>query len=124
MKKIFAILAASFMFMALIATPAGAVSPVVVGFSYVGADVATYGVTGFSIERKTEACLGTVNAWAVIGTTGNIPRTFTDATVAGATTYCYRVKAVNAAGSSPASGVAEKTTVADLPPAPSGVTAT
>ena len=124
MKKILACITASCMFMMLAVAPAMAVAPVTVNFVYASADVTTFGVTAFSIERKAEACAGVNSAFAAIGTVGNTLRTFTDATVAASTTYCYRVRAVNAAGVSAPSNTAEKTTIADLPPAPTSVTAT
>lgn len=94
----------------------------VISWTYAAADVTTYGVTTFSIERKTEACAGTLNAWSGVGAVASTLRTFTDLSVVVAgTTYCWRVAAVSALGQGPYSNTAEKTIIG-LPPAPGAVT--
>jgi hypothetical protein len=61
---------------------------------------------GFSIERS----LGPSNTFAEVATTGSGTTTYTDSSLADATTYCYRVRAFNAAGYSSYSNVACGTT--------------
>ena len=48
---------------------------------------------GFSVERST----GSTGTFAEIATTGPAVTSYTDPTVADGTTYCYRVRAYNAA---------------------------
>ena len=116
MKKIIVALA---LMVASLSTLAQA-APVVT-WTYASADVTTFGVTSFNIERKTEACAGTVAAWSVIATTNSAARSATDTfPVTGNTTYCYRVAAVNAVGQGPYSNMFEKFIVG-FPPAPTGV---
>ena len=62
--------------------------------------------TGFSIERST----GTTGTFAEIITTGPSAASYTDSSLAEATTYCYRLRAFNAAGYSGYSPVACGTT--------------
>ena len=50
--------------------------------------------TGFSIERST----GTTGTFAEVTTTGPSTASYTDSSLAEATTYCYRLRAFNAAG--------------------------
>lgn len=97
--------------------------PVNVGWTYAGADVVTYGVTVFSVERKTEACAGTVAPWGEITQAPNNVRAFTDIAVTPGTTYCYRVFAIGTAGKALTSPVAEKTVIGPPPPV-GAVTAT
>jgi List-Bact-rpt repeat protein/VCBS repeat protein len=52
--------------------------------------------SGFKVERK----VGTSGTFAQIGTTGIDVATYTDASAIDGTTYCYRVRAFNAAGDS------------------------
>ena len=61
---------------------------------------------GFAIDRR----LGTTGAFGEIATTGPGVTTYVDATLADATTYCYRVRAFNGAGYSDYSGIACGTT--------------
>ncbi len=51
---------------------------------------------GFGIERKT----GTSGTFARVATVSSNVNTYTDASLASGTTYCYRVNAFNTAGSS------------------------
>ena len=102
---------------------ASAATPVDVGWTYAGADVVTYGVTVFSVERKSEACAGNVAAWGEITQAPNNVRAFTDTAVIAGATYCYRVFAVGVAGKALTSPVAEKTVIG-LPPPVGAVTAT
>src|SRR5215472_15307245 len=51
-------------------------------------------VTGFSIERST----GTTGSFAEVKTTGPAVASFTDGSLADATTYCYRLRAFNDGG--------------------------
>lgn len=86
---------------------------------------------GFTVERCTgSGCGGFVGIAQVGAGTTN----YADGTLTPLTTYAYRVRAFNAAGSSKPSNVAEATTLDDAPPpppppptppaAPSGLTAT
>lgn len=65
---------------------------------------------GFSVERST----GTTGTFAEIGTTGTGITIYTDATVADAATYCYRVRAYSATAYSAYSNVACGTTASAL----------
>ena len=62
--------------------------------------------TGFKIDRSTDG----VNFTTIATTTGT---SYSDAGLAGATTYTYRVRATNAAGDSANSNVASATTLAN-----------
>ena len=62
--------------------------------------------TGFSVERSS----GTTGTFAEVTTTGSGVTTYLDSSLADATTYCYRVRAFNAAGYSAYSNVACGTT--------------
>jgi len=74
--------------------------------------------TGFSIERKAEACTGPA-AFGALGTvTANI-LTFTDSTVAEGQTYCYRVRAAGPGGTfSGYSNTADRLVPFTVAPAP------
>jgi len=82
------------------------------------ADAATT-ETGFKVERKTTA----TGVWEQVATVAANVTTYTDAPVAPATVYVYRVRATNAGGESAASNEATVTTpaaagttyVSDLP---------
>jgi len=65
----------------------------------------------YRIERSSDGA----GDWAGIGTTGQGITSFTDAGLAPATTYYYRVVAVTLAGESPPSGIAWASTDADAP---------
>ncbi|HEY2921132.1 MAG TPA: hypothetical protein VGK77_19285, partial [Candidatus Binatia bacterium] len=70
---------------------------------------------GFIIERKT----GTSGIFARIASVGAGVTSYTDAGLADATTYCYRVNAFNSAGNSPyAPEVCGTTPAATTPPPP------
>src|SRR5712692_1528776 len=71
---------------------------------------ASTGELGFAVERST----GTTGSFAEVARTGSGATTYTDATVATGTTYCYRVRAFNASGYSAYSGVACGTPVAGV----------
>ena len=77
-------------------------------------------LTGFKLERKT----GTTGAFAQVATTGPAVLAYLDTTLTAGTTYCYRVRAYNAAGDSPytaeACGVAPTPVVRTLTVAKSG----
>ena len=74
---------------------------------------------GFKIERKT----GTSGTFAQIATVGKNLITYTDAGLATATTYCYRVWAYNTAGNSAYSNGACGTTTSDTQPPTVSLTA-
>ena len=67
--------------------------------------------TGFVIERKT----GAGGIYAVIATAAPDATAFSDTTVTAMTTFVYRVRAVNAAGTATASNEASATTPAAPP---------
>jgi Fibronectin type III domain len=74
----------------------------------------------FEIQRRPTQ----VGAFQQVGLVGTNVTTFTDNTVAAGTTYDYRVKAVNSAGTSNPSGVSVVTTPAyPVPAAPSNLVA-
>ena len=52
---------------------------------------------GFKIERKT----GTTGTYAQIATLGTNVTSYTDSALVDGTTYCFQVRAYNAAGNSP-----------------------
>jgi titin len=83
--------------------------------------------TGFKVERCTDtdvACTASQN-FIQIAQVGADVQSYSDTSVAGSTTYTYRVKAFNAGGDSAPSNNAEATTPAPPPPpdAPSNLTA-
>lgn len=59
----------------------------------------TTGATGFTVERAPSDC----TTWAQLATLTDAATSYTDASVASTTDYCYRVSAFNAAGASPPS---------------------
>lgn len=78
----------------------------------------------FHVERTTAADVAACAAaggFTQIATTGANVVTFTDATVAEGTTYCYRVKASNPAGSSGYTNVAGRSVPFSIPVSPSGL---
>jgi FtsP/CotA-like multicopper oxidase with cupredoxin domain len=77
--------------------------------------------TGFTIQRSTNSAFTNINATF---TTGAGVVTYTDTTVAAVTTYYYRVRASNTAGTSGWSNVATVSTPSPFPATPSGLTAT
>ena len=77
--------------------------------------------TGFSVERKPEACAGT-GAFGIIGTVASNIATFADSTVTEGVTYCYRVRAAGLGGLfSGYSNTAERLVPFTAPAAPSGL---
>lgn len=91
--------------------------------AYTAAEIATFSPTGYTVERKAEACAGT-GAFAQIATvpmTASLLPTFTydDTGITGPfpKTFCYRVAGVNATGKT-YSNTTAKTFALSLPPAP------
>jgi hypothetical protein len=116
MKKLLVCLCALFF-----SAAAFAAQPVI-SWTYAAADVATYGVTSFSVERKAEPCAGVTVSFAQITSVANTDRSVSDPNLLTQnTTYCYRAAAVSALGSSAYSNTAEKT-ILGPPPAPTGLT--
>ncbi len=73
-------------------------------------------ITGYKIERSANS--GTT--WSVIvSNTGTTSTTYIDSGLSGATTYSYRVSAVNGFGASPQSNIASATTPSSTPGVPS-----
>jgi hypothetical protein len=75
--------------------------------------------TGFVIQRSPND-----STWTTLTTTAASATSYSDTTVASATTYYYRVAATNSAGNSAYTSAASATTLAAIPAAPSGLTAT
>lgn len=75
--------------------------------------------SGFKIERSADGVSFTQIATVLAGVT-----TYSNTGLAGTTTYYYRVRATNVAGDSGYSNAANATTLASVPTAPSGLTAT
>lgn len=78
----------------------------------------------FHVERTTAADVAacpTATGFTQIATTGANVVTFTDAVVTEGTTYCYRIKASNPAGSSGYSNVAGRSIPFSVPVSPSGL---
>lgn len=75
---------------------------------------------GFKIERKT----GLNGTFAVIAAVNANVKNFADSTLAGKTTYFYRLRAFNAGGNSEYSNEATATTLPNAPIAPDNLTAT
>jgi predicted phage tail protein len=78
----------------------------------------------FKVERTTAAdvpACATASGFTQIATTGANIVTFTDAAVAEGITYCYRVRASNAAGDSGYTNVAGRLVPFTVPAAPSGL---
>ncbi len=69
------------------------------------------GALGYQIERSPDG----TTAWIGIGTTGQYVTSYTDAGLASATSYSYRVVAVTLDGQSPPSTVLSATTDAEAP---------
>jgi hypothetical protein len=63
---------------------------------------------GFSVERKAEMCAGAA-AFTIVVTVGANVTHYADSAVTEGATYCYRVRAYNAAGVSAYSNTAERT---------------
>jgi uncharacterized protein len=74
---------------------------------------------GFRVGRKK----GAAGTWSEIGTAGMNATVYTDAGLPSLTTYFYRVRSYNAAGTSIYSDEAAATTLNGPPAAPSGLTA-
>lgn len=76
--------------------------------------------SGFVVERKSVACSLT-GSFAAITTTGPNINTYTDSLVTQGQTYCYRVAATNALGTSPYSNTVERAVPLVIPAPPSGL---
>lgn len=77
--------------------------------------------TAFDIERKAEACAGTL-PFVILATVGANVATYTDNAVTEGVTYCYRVDASNSAGKSAYSNTASRTVPFTVPTPPSSLT--
>lgn len=122
MKKLFGVAFA--LFIAALCTLAFAAPSITLGWTYSPADVTTFGVVNFSVERKAEACASSALTFVEITQVPSNLRAFVDATgLLPSTTYCYRVAANGTTGKSPYSNLAERTTQGP-PPAPTGLAAT
>jgi hypothetical protein len=76
--------------------------------------------TGYLIERSPNGS----NSWVQIGTTAASVVTYDDTGLTQNTTYYYQVRATGSVGNGNYSSVASATTDAQVPAAPSGLTAT
>lgn len=96
-------------------------------FDFQPADVTTYGVTSFVVQRKLEPCSGT-GAFSPLGSMSaagsTVSRTYSDPAVTVGKTYAYRVYAaapktlINPQGDSGFSACAEKTIPLPAMPVP------
>lgn len=81
--------------------------------------------TSFKVERTTAADVAacqTASGFVQIGTTAANVATYTDLALAEGTTFCYRVRASNAAGDSAYSNIAGRLIPFTVPAAPSSLT--
>ena len=74
--------------------------------------------TAFNIERKVEACTGTL-PFTPLASVGTNTTTYIDSAVVEGASYCYRVNASNSAGASAYSNLAGRTVPFTVPTAPS-----
>src|SRR5258706_8524242 len=64
-------------------------------WDYLPADIVTFGVTNFSLERKTGTCNSTTGTFTEVGTPSATVRTIVDPNLTSGVTYCWRMAAVN-----------------------------
>src|SRR5207245_4341730 len=77
-------------------------------------------ITGYKTERSTDSG----STWTVVvANTGGTTTTYSDTGLAHATTYTYRVSAINSAGTGSPSTAVPGTTPAVAPSSPTGLTA-
>src|SRR5712691_11070669 len=84
------------------------------------ADNGGSGITGYQIERSTDGG----STWSSLVNTCGTSTSCSDTGLAHATTFTYRVSAINSIGTSPSSNTASATTLAVAPSSPSGLAAT
>lgn len=99
------------------ATSAFAAGTATLTWEYTAADIATYGVTNFNVERKPVAC-ATAGTFAEVATPAATLRTYTESNLTSGTTYCWRVAASGPGGKSGYSNTVEKFIPFGVPPAP------
>lgn len=75
--------------------------------------------TNFVLERKAVACATALPAFGVLVTLPANTVTYVDNAVTEGVTYCYRVKATNAAGDSAYSNTADRLVPFTVPASPS-----
>lgn len=105
--------------MALAAVPAIAQTAppqATLAWTYADADLVTWAVTGFTVERKTDLCIGII-PFTQIATAAKTARGYVDTPLVVGNTYCYRVAAVNATDKV-YSNTASKAIPSSPPPAP------
>lgn len=122
MKKLLAL----FLFAFAAFAHAQAAPQLTLTWDYNAADITKWGITGFQVQRKAEACAGPI----VFGNhvvVGAPLRTYVDTGVVPGTTYCYRVfamapiTALNPQGNSGFSNTAEKLVLLGPPPPPANL---
>lgn len=74
-------------------------------------NLAATGITGYSLERKSEPCAttGTPIVFTEIAVIAAPTKTFTDANVIAGPTFCYRVAALRLAEKGPFSNMVDRT---------------
>lgn len=92
MKKLFAV---AIVLMGLIGSAHAQSTPTLkpTWDAYDSATVSVYGITGYDVQRKAEACAGTTLSFSTLATvTGATNNSYTDTTVVPGKTYAYRVR--------------------------------
>lgn len=111
---------------------AQAAPQITVSWGYLDADVVTWGVTGFQLQRKTDttvACTGAVPFVNLIVVAPTL-RAYVDTAIVPGTIYCYRafamapVTALNPQGNSGFSNVGGKLVTLSPPPPPANLLVT
>lgn len=98
-------------------------------WDYLATDITKWGVTGFQMQRKAEACVGTL-PFTNLAVIAPALRAYVDPAVVPGTTYCYRVQALapitvdNTQGNSGFSNLAEKRVLLGAPPVPANLVVT
>jgi hypothetical protein len=95
-----------------------AVGTATLSWDYLPADITTFGVTHFSLERKLGTCASTTGTFAEVATPTATLRTIVDPNLVSGNTYCWRMAAVNPTTKSGYSNTVEKLIPWPAPPSP------